>query len=424
MKLKELYEAREGLASQAANLEKEMTALTEKAKNGDAHEVAEMEAKAAALSDKAKEVGAQLAAVREQIEKKEGALEELSQKAAERSAASKYSSKPDEYLKTAAALEDFGNVLLASKDSLASLREAWGAKLREKGVTNPQILYPTAVVSAIQDAFEAAGSIFGTFNKAYGFTVFKKVVDDNVGDTARARQHKPGTTKKEQEISLQGKEIACDYVYKYLILDKKIARETQSVGALMRYVLAELPQRVVREIEMAAIIGDGRSPTSDEHITCYKAITAEAAAYCASVTSSGNLYDDVIDMLAKVRAPGAKYLVTSKRLIAEYRKAKGADGHYLVPPGADLAALLGVKEIFTPDWFEYDDVSGATQAVVYAGESYFVIGDSTIQNYENFVLAKNQNEFLAELYTGGGLLDLNSAAKLIAPTPTPPGGAE
>src|SRR5690606_31638416 len=72
--------------------------------------------------------------------------------------------------------------------------------------------------------------------------------------------------------------IRAQYIYKYLVLGKEVIRENRSTGALVRFVLNELPVRVIRELERAAIIGDGRGNGSKRKITSFVSVKADAGA--------------------------------------------------------------------------------------------------------------------------------------------------
>ena len=72
--------------------------------------------------------------------------------------------------------------------------------------------------------------------------------------------------------------LSAQYIYKYLVLGKETIRENRSTGALVRFVLNELPVRIIRELERAAIIGDGRGAGSKRKITSFVSVKADATA--------------------------------------------------------------------------------------------------------------------------------------------------
>ncbi len=290
-------------------------------------------------------------------------------------------------------------------------KKAWTGRLREKVITNPELILPEPVVRAITDAFEKAGGIFATFSYT-GLTSLKIALNTNMTDTSRAKGHKKGTTKEEQVITLATKEIRAQYIYKYITLDRETLRENQDTGAIIKYVLEELPQRIIAEIERAAILGDGRLGTADDKISSYEAIVRTTAdTYVSVQTESGDLLSDIVKMDATVTAPGNRYLVMSRQTLAEIKLLANGGG-LIFPIGTDIASALGFSQIFTPDFMPSGPGLGTPTVIEYVGEAYKTVGDSTMDSYENFILAQNKNEFLMEIYTGGGLTVPKSAAVL------------
>ena len=314
----------------------------------------------------------------------------------------------NEYLKSKQAVLDFANILKKGMDG-KDTRKAWEEHLKSKGVTNPELLLPEAIVTEINNALGSSGAIYKTFDDT-GLTVFKVMHDTQSDGSERAKGHKRGTTKTEENITLTEKEIRAQYVYKYLTLDKETIREQQDSGALIKYVMRELPQKVVMEIERAAIVGDGRTGGNDQ-ITKIEAITAADDYYVTKTDATANFYEDIIlNLRGKIKAEGAKYLVMSTDSLSELQLAKDGAGHYIFPAGLDIAKTLGVEAIFTPTWM--DSVKDKVKAVMYVGKSYKLVGDKDLSSYNNFLLSTNKEEYLMEIYKGGALTENKSAAVL------------
>lgn len=314
----------------------------------------------------------------------------------------------NEYLKSKQAVLDFANILKKGMDG-KDTRKAWEEHLKSKGVTNPELLLPEAIVTEINNALGNSGAIYKTFDDT-GLTVFKVMHDTQSDGSERAKGHKRGTTKTEENITLTEKEIRAQYIYKYLTLDKETIREQQDSGALIKYVMKELPQKVVMEIERAAIVGDGRTGGNDQ-ITKIEAITAADDYYVTKTDATANFYEDIIlNLRGKIKAEGAKYLVMSTDSLSELQLAKDGAGHYIFPAGLDIAKTLGVEAIFTPTWM--DSVKDKVKAVMYVGKSYKLVGDKDLSSYNNFLLSTNKEEYLMEIYKGGALTENKSAAVL------------
>lgn len=327
----------------------------------------------------------------------------------------------DNYLSTKAAMKDYAKVLFdhAGEDGL-KVKEAWKAFLaKEKGITNPEILLPVTMIQYIEDAFENAGDIWPLLNKT-GLTVRRIARDTNVSDTARARGHKRGEDKNEQQITLADRIIRAQYIYKYLTLNKEDIRENQDTGALIEYVLRELPNRVVTEIERAVMIGDGRPNTDDDKVTSFLSIKDDAADTNSPfatryVPEAGeDLFKSIVKADAQVTAGGARYLVISRAKLAELRLSTN-NGGLVFPLGSNVAGALGFAGVITPEWFT--PASDANnQAYVVTFNNYDTVGDRTPESFTNFMLKTNKQEFLNEIYAGGALA-AKASAVAIANTP-------
>lgn len=320
------------------------------------------------------------------------------------------------YLKTKAAMDDYVEVLRknAGQDK-DIINKAWEENLKSKGITNSELLLPEPVVTAIVDAFQKSGTILSTFRRITGVTVWANAFNTSE-DTAKG--HKDGKDKKEQGITLAQRTLACDFVYKYIQIPKKLIKESGSV--IIKYVLEELPMHVVRMVEKAAVIGDGLPDNDDDKITSFIAIAKDEEQYNTNVylgTDGSETYDAMMDASGEIEAEGTQTLVMHNKTYTHLKKAKDADGRYLDPTAINFGGekSFGGIQVITVDWMpKYSEAKdGEVVAVLYVGQSYVVIGDAAIDSYENFILQKNRQEYLAELYTGGGLMDYKSAATIL-----------
>lgn len=399
-KLKELLE---GKKKQLGTIEKSID-------GADESKVSELEKELSVMKGEIVETQKSIDDLEKEIADDEEKLKSVANDIAKNKTKESVTSMNKDYLKTKQALQDFADVQLAAKGDKDTFKKLWEEKLAEKGITNPEVLLPQPVASAIVDAFQTAGSIYATFSHT-GLTALQVARNTVEDDTSKARGHKRGTTKKEQVITLANKTIRAQYIYKYITLDKETLRENNSTNAIITYVLGELPQRVVMEVEKAAVIGDGRAADSEDKIYALEAMTAAGAPWTATVTRTANaLIEDLVLADAEITAPGDRYLVMARQTLAAMKLAKNSNGDLLYPIGTDFAGVLGVEAIFTPDWMPAAPTAGQPVAVEYVGDAYKLVGDNIIDSYDNFILAKNKMEYLAELYIGGGLAELKAAA--------------
>jgi hypothetical protein len=66
--------------------------------------------------------------------------------------------KAQDYLKSRASIEDYAKILVQNAGNTATeVKDAWSQHLVKMGITNPEILLPTALITSIEDAFEQGG---------------------------------------------------------------------------------------------------------------------------------------------------------------------------------------------------------------------------------------------------------------------------
>jgi ATP-dependent Clp protease protease subunit len=329
--------------------------------------------------------------------------------------------KPSNYLKSKASVEDFANVLLENAGKkVEDVQAAWKGVLVKNGLTDPNYFaLPEPLVTNIEDAVKASG-IYNALNHT-GLDVFKAVFDDadEDADTSRAGGHRKGDTKDQQILDFDGRVIRAKYIYKYLILDKETIRENRSTGALVRFVLNELPTRIIREIERAVVIGDGRATNNKRHITSFLPVKADvvaensfAAKYVPATGESH--YESLTRALDLLETEGSVFLISKKGYVTDLKLETNVNGGYIFAPGADVVSAMGLAGKFEPTWFK-DASDPDYDAYLVVLSSYNTVGDNSIEAFTNFKLATNENEFLQEIYKGGGLVGVKAAVGIAKP---------
>lgn len=282
---------------------------------------------------------------------------------------------------------------------------------------------PTAAITTIADALNTRGS--GLWNLLRKTGMDRLTIGGNItGLTEQTRAHgypvaAYGTKKKEQVLSFVKRELQADYTYKYITLNKGDIRRTQRPGALLRYVLQELPNYIVQTIERQITLG---GYTDMAH---FRSVVTDAAdkssdwngnrfALSYTMTDDTPLMD-FVRASHMVRAQGNKVLLCNADTVADLLMSANANGNTYIALGGDdtLARALGVNQIITPEWWtDTDDTT--TMGVIMAASHYAVVGDTSIEAFTNFALSTNTNEYLQEIYAGGGL-DAEKSAVVIKP---------
>lgn len=282
---------------------------------------------------------------------------------------------------------------------------------------------PTAAITTISDALNTRGS--GLWNLLRKTGMDRLTIGGNIaGLTDQTRAHgypvaSYSTKKKEQVLSFVKRELQADYTYKYITLNKGDIRRTQRPGALLRYVLQELPNYIVQTIERQITLG---GYTDMAH---FRSVVTDAAdnssdwkgnrfALSYTMTDDTPLMD-FVRASHMVRAQGNKVLLCNADTVADLLMSANANGNAYIALGGDdtLARALGVNQIITPEWWtDTDDTT--TMGVIMSASHYAVVGDTSIEAFTNFALSTNTNEYLQEIYAGGGL-DAEKSAVVIKP---------
>lgn len=328
---------------------------------------------------------------------------------------SQVSKATTDYLNTKGAVVDFANALQDNAGASAEdFKKAWAAKVASKGITNVEQLLPGALVSAISDGIEKAGTIWNVVNKT-GLTV-RRIDAETAG--ARAQGHKRGTTKKEMALTFTDRVIRAGYIYDYITLNKEDIRENQDTGALVKFVLETLPKRIITEIERAIVLGDGRTASGDDVIESFVSILkdAQSGTFATEYTPAKDepLYKSIIKAAAQIEAEGPIYAVLSKSAKADLKLSETKNGALVLPLGGDLAGTFELKEIFTPSWFNKANAADY-QAVLFVGDAYETVGDNSIEAFTNFSLSQNKQEYLQEIYAGGALTKVKAGVAIKNP---------
>lgn len=282
---------------------------------------------------------------------------------------------------------------------------------------------PTAAITTISDALNTRGS--GLWNLLRKTGIDRLTIGGNIAgltDTTRAHGYPVtsyGTEKKEQVLSFVKRELQADYTYKYITLNKGDIRRTQRPGALLRYVLQELPNYIVQTIERQITLG------GYQDMAHFRSVVADVAdkspewngdRFALSYTMKDDTpLMDFVRASHMVHAQGNKVLLCNANTVADLLMSANANGNTYIALGGDdtLARALGVNQIITPEWWTDAD-DDTIRGVIMSASHYAVVGDTSIESFTNFALSTNTNEYLQEIYAGGGL-DAEKSAVVIKP---------
>lgn len=305
----------------------------------------------------------------------------------------------------------------AWREELARHAYADNSSIDEDSVSK---LIPTSVITEIEDVLNKASELWPLYRKldVDNFTVGAQLA--GLTEDTRAHGYKVanyGTEKKKQKFSLVERKLGADFVVKYAVLNKGDIRRTDKPGALVKYLLSEMPNYILHAIDRQIILGGYtdldffRSVQTDAKDTSSE-FAGKNFVLSAAEGTRANLVLDVVGLASKITATGTKVLVLSPDTKVDIITAADGIGRPLVGYGNDnLAAYLGVDKVITPDWWTDED-DAKTRAVIIVPEAYGVVGDTSISAFTNFALKTNEQEYLSEIFAGGALMKVKSAGVL------------
>lgn len=325
----------------------------------------------------------------------------------------------NEYLGTKKALKDFYNVIKNS-NSRDSFRNAWADVCRReiKNDIDPSgVLLPNAVVTAITDKLAKAGKLFSLLNQT-GLKAIKVPVNAMAEDaeTSRAARHTKGQTKAAQVWDLSPKTLTAQAIFKLLPVDYETLRQAENEAQLVNYIVSELTNAWIAEVERAILVGDGRATSDARHISSFETLTVAASTDFITVVGSGSPAVITMELARQavdaVETEGRLVMVISKAnktVLAKQIYGTGGTTQYLSDDV--LAAQLGVSEIITNK--NVTAANGAL-AIVVDVDAYAVVGDTSPEQINQYDIYKNQNVFEMVGVAGGGLTKFKSAAVVTA----------
>lgn len=324
------------------------------------------------------------------------------------------------YLKSKNAIHDFAEAIRNTKtpDEFAN---NWAEVLKTNGITitqgSEEAFLPQAVLDTLTDIWDRES---GWLNDLH-FTGAKRFycrynTSDQTAENSRAKGWKSGS-KATQTITVAGKLIEAQFVYKIMDLDNKTIWDNDE--NLINYVLEELVSQILYEIRMSILVGDGRQSNDPYKIDKIEAIASHATTdqwvTVSTETANGFLMDDLKAMMLNLKKKeGRKVLVfmseTDLNTLERVQASETSTPVYMEK--AYVEAQLGTNvEIVTTD------ILGADyKAIALIPAEYYMVGDSIfnprMNNWQDFLT--NTTYWRFETVTGGAVRGLKSAAVLKA----------
>ena len=332
--------------------------------------------------------------------------------------------KGSSYLSSANAVKDFARTIHISASG-EEFRENWKAVLAKNGVTG--MAYPEQVEAGINTAWANANGLFMALRyvSPREFRIMYSAADTK---DQLAHGHKVGASKKEQVIPAQGKKLSLQMIYKWLPVNRLDMQAMEQPDVFVQWVTTELTERLLYTIERTIVAGDPNASVAADAITCFESIGTKTAAdaftlyYGVNTSATAANVTDVYKMLItaalEIRNNGRDtWLFINKTDLGALLTADFNVTGVPIGAGLDtLAARLGVAKVVAVDYLagSLTKVGDAGAAAVFiTPDLYYRIGGDLFGDTWT-IFEKNQQGYMAEVATGGGIAGLESTAVIAA----------
>ena len=287
-----------------------------------------------------------------------------------------------------------------------AVKDAVNAVLVKNGITG--LTFNDTIDFAINDNWGDSDELFAALKKVNFSKFFYTAQDFNNSDVVAHGWDKSSETEKEiQQLTVQGKTITTQYIYKRQQIafeDLDDIEESGSTATFLRWLDEELDRQIINAI-IAVMLGN---TTDFTDITTIEPLvgTGVTDVFRTAVTVTDPTAVTFTEARAIVDAVvagrGAKWLVMSQAqltAIAAFVYASGGDTIYRSKE--EVAAMLGVDRIYVTD--------KAIGVVCFIPEEYWVKEKAALQvsypRYENNVM-----NYQRERNIGGAVHGLKSVA--------------
>ena len=332
--------------------------------------------------------------------------------------------KGSSYLSSANAVKDFARTIHISA-SVEEFRENWRAVLVKNGVTG--MAYPEQVEAGINTAWANANGLFMALRyvSPREFRIMYSAADTK---DQLAHGHKVGASKKEQVIPAQGKKLSLQMIYKWLPVNRLDMQAMEQPEVFVQWVTTELTERLLYTIERTIVAGDPNASVTADAITCFESIGTKTAADAftlyygvntsATAANVTDIYKLLITAALEIRNNGRDtWLFINKTDLGALLTADFNVTGVPIGAGLDtLAARLGVAKVVAVDYLAGSLTKAGqkgTAAVFITPDLYYRIGGDLFGDTWT-IFEKNQQGYMAEVATGGGIAGLESTAVIAA----------
>lgn len=332
-------------------------------------------------------------------------------------------SSADAYLKTDKAVVAWAQALMDSKGNAHAWRDNFRKIAKRDGVDfgNNVSLAPELVVNAIAEQLHDEDSLFSHANKTgleYEIVAIPTSEDGPSG-------HVRGKKKNEEEIGGATRVLTPADIYKLMKLDHSMVKVNGGISssAIVKYVLRELPRKLLEGIDKAMFVGGiknddaaGETAATDFNalIPILTDINTTNSIYATTYTAGAtdNIRATISKAAGKVLSSSDRTLITTPDFFTDLENATvtATSGSLLFPNGINKGEpnINGIRRIITPLWLTAS-MLGNYEAVVVDLSAYHIVGDTNPENFTDYDIDYNKYVWEVVACVGGGLANKNAA---------------
>lgn len=302
-----------------------------------------------------------------------------------------------DFLDTNTAVQKYAELAVQAKGDKRRMMNQWKDVLSDHGVTitediNEDDILPKKIIGSIQDAIRS-NSVFSQFHPVYNIEPGELVMEKQENTTG-ALGHKTNAAKTLQQTELVSRNIFPKAIYKLQRLDHMTFLKG---GALVQWVLSELPRYVVNRVAQAILVGGVKNEDGTKFDAVYPIIGDELAVetQLKKTYTGDDLKTALLTDVASVDSDNVTVFLSPKAW-AELALAGDAwSVGMLTGNGLNLGGKL-VKTFFLDDTHPYVVVDTNSYLIGFAG--------SGVETLSDFAITTNSEYIESRAYVAGSLM--------------------
>lgn len=302
-----------------------------------------------------------------------------------------------DFLDTNTAVQKYAELAVQAKGDKRRMMNQWKDLLSDHGVTitediNEDDILPKKIIGSIQDAIRS-NSVFSQFHPVYNIEPGELVMEKQENTTG-ALGHKTNAAKTLQQTELVSRNIFPKAIYKLQRLDHMTFLKG---GALVQWVLSELPRYVVNRVAQAILVGGVKNEDGTKFDAVYPIVGDELAVetQLKGTYTGDDLKTALLTDVASVDSDNVTVFLSPKAW-AELALAGDAwSVGMLTGNGLNLGGKL-VKTFFLDDTHPYVVVDTNSYLIGFAG--------SGVETLSDFAITTNSEYIESRAYVAGSLM--------------------